>query len=134
MTKPFHAGHAAENGTVAADLAAARVDVGGRYTGRAARIFPGRGRRLRSRLDCGTLARETLVARLSPGVSIKPHPCGSLSHPAMGEMLRLIRQYDIKASDVEKVDVGGNHAMKPLRSCTIALPPALKRNSAWNSA
>jgi 2-methylcitrate dehydratase PrpD len=29
----------------------------------------------------------------------------------MGEMLRLIHQYDIKAADVEKVDVGANHAM-----------------------
>lgn len=29
----------------------------------------------------------------------------------MGEMMRLIRQYDIKAADVEKVDVGGNNRM-----------------------
>jgi 2-methylcitrate dehydratase PrpD len=29
----------------------------------------------------------------------------------MGEMLRLIHEHDIKASDVEKVDVGANHAM-----------------------
>jgi len=47
----------------------------------------------------------------SPGVSIKPHPSGSLTHPAMGEMMRLIRQYDIKPSGVEKVDVGANHSM-----------------------
>ena len=26
-----------------------------------------------------------------PGVSIKPHPSGSLTHPGMTEMLRLIR-------------------------------------------
>ena len=36
---------------------------------------------------------------------------GSLSHPAMGEMLRLIREHDIKPANVEKVDVGGNHSM-----------------------
>jgi 2-methylcitrate dehydratase PrpD len=29
----------------------------------------------------------------------------------MGEMMRLIREHDIKAADVEKVDVGANHAM-----------------------
>ena len=29
----------------------------------------------------------------------------------MGEMLRLIRENNIKAADVEKVDVGANHAM-----------------------
>jgi 2-methylcitrate dehydratase PrpD len=44
-------------------------------------------------------------------VSIKPHPSGSLSHPAMGEMLRLIRQNDIKPAEVEKIDLGANHAM-----------------------
>ena len=29
----------------------------------------------------------------------------------MGEMLRLIREHDIKPADVEHVDVGGNHGM-----------------------
>ena len=29
----------------------------------------------------------------------------------MGEMLRLIRENNIKAADVEKVDIGANHAM-----------------------
>src|SRR5207248_11210717 len=47
----------------------------------------------------------------SPGVSIKPYPSGSLSHPAMGEMLRLVRQNDIMAADVDKIDLGANHAM-----------------------
>src|SRR5262249_13489086 len=47
----------------------------------------------------------------APGVSIKPHPSGSLSHPAMGELMRLIREHDIKPGDVETVDVGANHGM-----------------------
>src|SRR6185369_9793698 len=47
----------------------------------------------------------------SPGVSIKPFPSGSLTHPAMGEMQRLIREHNIKPSDVEKVDMGGNSGM-----------------------
>ena len=46
-----------------------------------------------------------------PGVSIKPFPSGSLTHPAMGEMLRLVREHDIKAADVEEVDMGGNSGM-----------------------
>ncbi len=46
-----------------------------------------------------------------PGVSIKPHPSGSLSHPAMGEMMRLIREHDLKPAQVESVEVGGNHGM-----------------------
>src|SRR3546814_9681752 len=46
-----------------------------------------------------------------PGVSIKPHPSGSLTHPGMTEMMRLILEHDIRAADVEKVDVGTNHNM-----------------------
>ena len=46
-----------------------------------------------------------------PGVSIKPHPSGSLTHPGMTEMLRLIRANDIQAKDVKRVRVGTNHNM-----------------------
>ena len=44
-----------------------------------------------------------------PGVSIKPYPCGSLTHPGMTEMERLIRTEKIKAEDVDFVEVGTNH-------------------------
>src|SRR5258708_39423053 len=44
----------------------------------------------------------------SPGVSIKPYPCGSLTHPAMTEMQRLIRTEKIKAADAEIDEVGTN--------------------------
>jgi 2-methylcitrate dehydratase PrpD len=47
----------------------------------------------------------------SPGVSLKPYPSGSLTHPAMTELARLIAVHNIQASQVEKVDVGGNHNM-----------------------
>ena len=54
MTKPFHAGHAAENGTVAVDLAALGWTAADDILEGAAGIFPGRGRRLRSRLRSWT--------------------------------------------------------------------------------
>jgi 2-methylcitrate dehydratase PrpD len=47
----------------------------------------------------------------SPGVSLKPYPSGSLTHPAMTELARLIQVNNIEASQVEKVDVGANHNM-----------------------
>src|SRR5262249_21261247 len=112
MTKPFHAGHAAENGTVAADLAAigwtaarairpALVWPPPRHLRRAPRGF--------SRAAGGGFDPAAIVDRLgkpwtfaSPGVSIKPHPSGSLSHPAMGELQRLIREHHLKAADIDK--------------------------------
>jgi 2-methylcitrate dehydratase PrpD len=109
MTKPFHAGHAAENGTVAADLAALGWTAADNILEAPLGFFQAAG---------GGFDPHAIVDRLGkpwtfawPGVSIKPHPSGSLSHPAMGEMLRLIREYNIKPADVEKVDVGANHAM-----------------------
>src|SRR4029077_6393776 len=41
----------------------------------------------------------------SPGISIKPYPSGSLSHPAMTEMARLIEVNDIRPEQVAKVEV-----------------------------
>src|SRR5436309_13229873 len=46
-----------------------------------------------------------------PGVSIKPFPSGSLTHPARGEMQRLARENNVQAANVDKVDMGGNSAM-----------------------
>ena len=109
MTKPFQAGHAAENGTVAADLAALGWTASDNILEAPLGFFQAAG---------GGFDPDAIVGRfgkpwnlVSPGVSIKPYPSGSLSHPAMGEMMRLIHEHDIKAADVEKVDVGANHAM-----------------------
>lgn len=109
MTKPFHAGHAAENGTVAADLAALGWTAADNLLEAPLGFFQAAG---------GGFDPHAIVGRLgtpwtlrSPGVSIKPHPSGSLSHPAMGEVLRLIRQHHVKAAEVERVELGANHAM-----------------------
>src|SRR6185437_3661089 len=109
MTKPFHAGHAAENGTVAADLSALGWTAAEDILEAPLGFFHAEG---------GGFDPGSIVDRLgqpwtfaSPGVSIKPFPCGSLTHPAMGEMLRLIRENNIQPGDVEKVDVGANHSM-----------------------
>jgi 2-methylcitrate dehydratase PrpD len=109
MTKPFHAGHAAEAGVVAADLAAlgwtAAPDILEGVFG----FFQAAGGGFDSALIADRLGKPWTLA--SPGVSIKPYPSGSLTHPAMGEMLRLIRQFDINPFEVEKVEVGANHSM-----------------------
>jgi 2-methylcitrate dehydratase PrpD len=109
MTKPFQAGHASENGTVAVDLAALGWTASDNILEAPLGFFQAAGGGFDPNAIVGRLTKPwTLV---SPGVSIKPHPSGSLSHPAMGEMLRLIHENDIKPGDVEKVDLGANHAM-----------------------
>ncbi|HWH76391.1 MAG TPA: hypothetical protein VNT76_03425, partial [Candidatus Binatus sp.] len=44
----------------------------------------------------------------TPGISIKPYPSGSLSHPAQDLILDLIKQHDLRARDIEHIDVGTN--------------------------
>ncbi len=109
MTKPFHAGHAAENGTVAADLAALGWTAAEDILEAPRGFFQAAGGSFDPHAIVGRLGKPWTFS--SPGVSIKPHPSGSLSHPAMGELVRLIREHHIKAADVEKIDLGANHAM-----------------------
>ena len=47
----------------------------------------------------------------SPGISLKPYPSGSLAHPAMTELARLIEVNKLESAQVEKVEVGANHQM-----------------------
>ncbi|HLJ14019.1 MAG TPA: MmgE/PrpD family protein [Bryobacteraceae bacterium] len=105
MTKPFHAGHAGENGTVAADLAAigwtAAPDILEAQLG-----FFAIGGGFDPKVIVGKLGKPWMFA--SPGDLIKRFPCGTIQQQVMDEMLRLIQQNDIKAADVEKVEVGGN--------------------------
>jgi 2-methylcitrate dehydratase PrpD len=109
MTKPFQAGHAAENGTVAADLAALGWTAADNILEAPLGFFQAAGGGFDPDAIVGRFGKPWTLAY--PGVSIKPYPSGSLSHPAMGEMMRLIRENNINAEDVDKVDVGANHAM-----------------------
>src|SRR5439155_20868226 len=53
---------------------------------------------------------------ITPGVSIKPYPCGSLSHPSMDAMLKLVVDHDIKPEQVKAVRLrAGSNILDPLR-------------------
>jgi 2-methylcitrate dehydratase PrpD len=109
MTKPFQAGHASESGLVSAEMArlgwTAAEDILEAERG----FFHAAG---------GSYDPSAIMNRLgqpwtfvSPGVSLKPYPSGSLTHPAMTELARLIQENNIQAPQVEKVDIGANHNM-----------------------
>jgi len=109
MMKSFQAGHAAESGVVAADLAALG------WTGAEQILEAQRGF---FHAYGGTYDPSAIVDHLAkpwtfqnPGISIKPFPSGSLTHPGMTELLRLIRENSIRAADVVQVEVGTNHNM-----------------------
>lgn len=109
MTKPFHAGRAAENGVVAAEIAALG------FTASPNGLEADRGF---FRAAGGGFSAEMIEGKLGapwtfhfPGVSIKPHPSGSLTHPGMAVMMELIEEHDIRPERVKRVAVGTNHNM-----------------------
>jgi 2-methylcitrate dehydratase PrpD len=109
MTKPFHAGRASESGIVAAQLAASGWTAAGKILEAPRGFFRAAGggydeAAIRNKLGAPWTFSD-------PGISIKPHPSGSLTHPGMTEMLRLIVENDIKPEQVQKVRVGTNSNM-----------------------
>jgi len=109
MTKPFHPGRSAESGIVAAEFA----KLG--WTATPIVLEAGRGF---FKAAGGGYDPAAIEGKLGnpwtftfPGVSIKPHPSGSLTHPGMGLMLGLIRKHDIRPQQVVKVKVGTNRHM-----------------------
>ena len=53
---------------------------------------------------------------VEPGVSIKPYPCGVLTHPTIDLMLKLVTEHDVKPDDIEAVKVyAGTNILKPIR-------------------
>ncbi len=109
MTKPFHAGRAAENGVVAAELAALGFTASPNGLEADRGFFRAAGGGYDEAAIAGKLGQPWTFH--FPGVSIKPHPSGSLTHPGMAVMMELILAHDIKPQQVKRVAVGTNHNM-----------------------
>ena len=108
MTKPLHAGQAAHAGVFAARLAhdgftAARNILEakrGMYEASSDGYEPAR---IEGKLGSPFFLED-------PGVSIKPYPSGSLSHPGQDAVLELVREHDLKPEDVTEAIAGTNSA------------------------
>jgi len=109
MTKPFHPGRAAESGVLAAELIALGWSAADNGLEANRGFFKAAGGGYDPQAIHGKLGKPWTFAM--PGVSIKPHPSGSLTHPGMGVMLELIVKHDIRPAEVVKVRVGTNRHM-----------------------
>ncbi|HEY9550066.1 MAG TPA: MmgE/PrpD family protein [Kiloniellaceae bacterium] len=109
MTKPFHAGRSSESGVVAAQFVAYGWTATDKILEAPRGFFRAAGGGYDAAAIAGRLGAPWTFE--SPGISIKPHPSGSLTHPGMTEMLRLIRAHGIEAAEVEHVRVGTNSNM-----------------------
>ncbi|UVC08645.1 MmgE/PrpD family protein [Rhizobium sp. TH2] len=109
MTKPFHAGRSSESGVAAAQFASYGWTAAPTILEAPRGFFSAAGGGYDQSAIHGKLGAPWTFAE--PGISIKPHPSGSLTHPGMTEMLRLIKANSIKAEDVVRVRVGTNSNM-----------------------
>jgi 2-methylcitrate dehydratase PrpD len=107
MTKPFQAGHAAESGMQSTEFAALGWTAAEQILEADRGFFHAFGGSYDPASIMGRLGKPWTF--LSPGISLKPYPSGSLTHPAMTEMMRLIETNNIQAAQVEKIDVGASH-------------------------
>jgi len=114
MTKPLHVGRAAENGVTAALLAARG------FTGDPDALdgpwgfFAVQGGGVSGeKVSQGFGKKWTIV---EPGVSIKPYPCGVLTHPTLDAMVKLVCDHNVKPEDIEAVKVyAGTNILNPIR-------------------
>jgi 2-methylcitrate dehydratase PrpD len=109
MTKPLHAGRAADNGVVAASLAARGFSAATNILEARRGFFRAAGGGYDPTMIDGRLGAPWTFA--DPGVSIKPHPSGSLTHPAMGAFLDLVLANDLRPDQVRRIRVGTNRHM-----------------------
>ena len=104
MTKPLHSGLAARNGALAARLAARG------FTSSPAALEEGKGvvDCFARGLECDVTPFESLGRTfdlVAIGVSVKPYPCGGLTHSAVDAVLEL-RQEGLRPDQVETMRVG----------------------------
>jgi 2-methylcitrate dehydratase PrpD len=106
MTKPLHAGRAAENGVTAALLAQAGFTSATNILEARRGFYQAMAGGYDESKISGRLGQPYFM--IDPGISIKPYPSGSLSHPAQDLILDLVKRHELGADDIEQIEVGTN--------------------------
>jgi 2-methylcitrate dehydratase PrpD len=114
MTKPLHVGRAAENGVTAALLAARGFTADPDALDGPWGFYAVQGGGVSAEKISQGFGRIWTI--VEPGVSIKPYPCGVLTHPTIDLMLKLVTEHEIEPDNIEAVRVyAGTNILKPIR-------------------
>ncbi len=106
MTKPLHAGRAAQSGVLAALLAEAGFTASRAILEAPRGFLNAAAGGFDSTKLAGCLGSPFFLE--TPGVSIKPYPSGSLSHPAQDLILSIVARENLAPEQIERVEVGTN--------------------------
>jgi 2-methylcitrate dehydratase PrpD len=114
MTKPLHVGRAAENGITAALLAARGFTADPDALDGPWGFYTVQGGGVSAKKTSQGFGKVWSI--VEPGVSIKPYPCGVLTHPTIDLMLKIVSEHDIKPDEIDAVKVyAGTNILKPIR-------------------
>lgn len=114
MTKPLHVGRAAQNGVTAALLAKRGFNANEDALDGPWGFFQVLGGGFDPEKIVGQLGKPYTI--IYPGVSIKPYPCGVLTHPSMDTALSLATENNLTPSDIESVVLyAGSNILNPIR-------------------
>jgi 2-methylcitrate dehydratase PrpD len=117
MTKPLHVGRAAQNGVSAALLVQAGFEADPDALDGPWGFFQVFGRGFDAERIDGKLGNPHTI--VEPGVSIKPYPCGCLTHPSMDAMRAVVLEKDLRPADIEQVVLyAGYNILNPIRYAT----------------
>jgi 2-methylcitrate dehydratase PrpD len=112
MAKSFNAGHAAENGVIAATLAqtgfTASMDIFDDPMGYFAAACHGMVERKLIKFGSPYFL-------VNPGIAIKIYPCAGVLHPALDAIIELAKEHNLRPTDVKRIRVSlGPDAALPL--------------------
>ncbi|MEJ2167154.1 MAG: MmgE/PrpD family protein [Desulfobacterales bacterium] len=117
MTKPLHVGRAAQNGVTAAFLARGGFEADPNVLDGPWGFFEVFGRGVDKERIIDKLGNPFSI--VDPGVSVKPYPCGSLTHPSIDAMRAIVMENDLKPDDIqEAVLYAGKNILNPIRYTT----------------
>jgi len=117
MTKPLHVGRAAQNGVSAALLAQGGFEADPDGLDGPWGFFQVFGRGVDAERIVDKLGNPYSI--VEPGVSVKPYPCGSLTHPSIDAMRAIVMENDLKPDDIQEVVLyAGNNILNPIRYIT----------------
>lgn len=106
MMNPFHAGHSAECGTVSAELAARGFTAAESILEAPNGFFNAAAGGYDATAIDNRLGHPWVFE--SPGMWIKPYPCGALTHPAITAMIDLVRAEAIRPEQIARIAVKTN--------------------------
>src|SRR5258705_13516995 len=114
MTMPLNLERAAFNGVPAAELGGKEFSAGADALDGKWGFFQVTGGGFDAERIVSALGKPWTI--VSPGISIKPDPCGCLGHPTMDAMLTLGTEHDVKPDQIRRIRLrAGANILNPLR-------------------